>query len=155
MTRKKATDKEAVQEEVPENTAVNHFSNVLKIGEASKLGAKSTGKVLYEIALHDEDNQLYIRIAGQSGGAGLHSKQWVPLIALFELIESQGDKPWQSQLYKSLFKGGSANNHGFCAAIVRELGLAQKAESSIYLHVLGDKYQERKQELLKLAEQKK
>ena len=151
MTRKKATTKETVQEEVPENVAVNHFSNVLKTGEASKLGSKSTGKVLYEIALHDEDNQLYIRIAGQTEGAGLHSKEWISLNALFELIESQEEKSWKSQLYKPLFKGGSANNHGFCAAIVRDLGLAQRAESSLYLHVLGEKYSAKKTELQELA----
>ncbi|NMU30210.1 hypothetical protein HKB21_31865, partial [Vibrio parahaemolyticus] len=54
----------------------NPFSTILKTGEASKLGAKAQGKVLYEIAQHNEDEQLYFRIAGQSGGAGLHSKHW-------------------------------------------------------------------------------
>ena len=129
----------------------NPFSNTLKSGEADKLGSKSQGKVLYEIAQNSEDKQLYFRISGQSGGAGLHSKQWIPCSKLFEVIESQGDKPWKSQVYKSLYSSGSANNQGFCAAIVRGLGLAVKAESSIYLHVVSDKYQDRKKELLDLV----
>lgn len=129
----------------------NPFSNILKSGEAGKLGSKSQGKVLYEIAQNSEDKQLYFRISGQSGGAGLHSKQWIPCSKLFEVIESQGDKPWKSQVYKSLYSSGSANNQGFCAAIVRGLGLAVKAESSIYLHVVSEKYQDRKKELLDLV----
>nr|WP_319555598.1 hypothetical protein [uncultured Vibrio sp.] len=130
------------------------FYSVLKSGEADKLGATSRGKVLYEVAQNSEDNQLYFRIAGQSGGAGLHSKHWVPLNELFQLIESQGDNPWKSQVYKSLYPSGSANNQGFCASIVRDLGLAKKSESSIYLHVLGDEYQQLKAELLALADKK-
>ncbi|MDG2663919.1 hypothetical protein P7M31_23970, partial [Vibrio parahaemolyticus] len=81
----------------------NPFSTILETGEAPKLGAKAQGKILYEIAQHNEDKQLYFRIAGQSGGAGLHSKHWVPLNELFQLIESQGDNPWKSQVYKSLY----------------------------------------------------
>ncbi|CAH7355309.1 hypothetical protein BCU90_23900 [Vibrio lentus] len=129
----------------------NPFSNILKSGEADKLGSKSQGKILFEIAQNSGDKQLYFRISGQSGGAGLHSKQWIPCSKLFEVIESQGDKPWKSQVYKSLYSSGSANNQGFCAAIVRGLGLAVKAESSIYLHVVSDKYQDRKKELLGLV----
>lgn len=129
----------------------NPFSNILKSGEADKLGSKSQGTVLYEIAQNIEDKQLYFRISGQSGGAGLHSKQWIPCSKLFEVIESQGDKPWKSQVYKSLYSSGSANNQGFCAAIVRGLGLAVKAEYSIYLHVVSEKYQDRKKELLALS----
>ena len=129
----------------------NPFSNILKSGEADKLGSKSQGKILFEIAQNSEDKQLYFRISGQSGGAGLHSKQWIPCSKLFEVIESQGNKPWKSQVYKSLYSSGSANNQGFCAAIVRGLGLAVKAESSIYLHVVSEKYQDRKKELLGLV----
>ena len=129
----------------------NPFSNILKSGEADKLGSKSQGKILFEIAQNSGDKQLYFRISGQSGGAGLHSKQWIPCSKLFEVIESQGDKPWKSQVYKSLYSSGSANNQGFCAAIVRGLGLAVKAESSIYLHIVSEKYQDRKKELLDLV----
>lgn len=130
----------------------NPFSLILKSGEAPKLGAKSQGAVLYEIAQSSEDNQLYFRIAGQSGGAGLHSKQWILLSRLLDLIESQGDKPWKSQVYKSLYSSGSANNQGFCAAIARGLNLATKAESSIYLHIKSKDYEEQKAGLLALVQ---
>ncbi|HBN6185420.1 TPA: hypothetical protein L3M65_004586 [Vibrio parahaemolyticus] len=130
----------------------NPFSNVLKSGEVPKLGVRAKGTVIYEIAQNSKDQQLYFRIAGQSGGAGLHSKHWIQLTKLLELIESQGDKPWKSQLYKELYEKGSANNQGFCAAIVRGLGLATRSGASIYLHVVSDKYQENKNALLSLIE---
>lgn len=130
----------------------NPFSPVIKSGEADKLGATSSGKVLYEVAQNSEDKQLYFRISGQSGGAGLHSKQWILLSQLLDLIESQGDKPWKSRLYKSLYSSGSVNNQGFCAAIARSLNLAAKAESSIYMHTKSKDYEGVKAELLALAE---
>ncbi|MBE3659007.1 hypothetical protein BOO92_20280 [Vibrio navarrensis] len=130
----------------------NPFSTVIKTGEAPKLGSKAQGMVLYEVAQNSEDDQLYFRIAGQSGGAGLHSKQWILLSSLLDLIESQGDKPWKSQVYKSLYSSGSVNNQGFCAAITRSLNLAAKAESSIYMHTKSKDYEGVKAELLALAE---
>lgn len=129
----------------------NPFSNVLKSGEVPKLGVRAKGTVIYEIAQNSKDQQLYFRIAGQSGGAGLHSKHWIQLTKLLELIESQGDKPWKSQLYKELYEKGSANNQGFCAAIVRGLGLATRSGASMYQHVVSEKYQENKEELLILV----
>ncbi|MGR5531668.1 hypothetical protein ACPV40_19025 [Vibrio alfacsensis] len=129
----------------------NPFSNVLKSGEVPKLGVRAKGTVIYEIAQNSKDQQLYFRIAGQCGGAGLHSKHWIQLSQLLALIESQGDKPWKSQLYKGLYEKGSANNQGFCAAIVRGLGLATRAGASMYQHVVSEKYQENKEELLRLV----
>jgi hypothetical protein len=162
MNQRKNSEKETVVEdaqvvnvdtndvEVIEDT-VNHFANIVLTGEADKLGAKSKGKVLYEIALNDEDALLYFRISGQRGGTGLHSQEWIKLDELFTLIESQGDKAWKSQAYKTLFNGGSANNHGFCGAIVRGLQLAEKSSTSIYLHTVGKLYLEKKAELLALG----
>ncbi|GAB6264504.1 hypothetical protein [Photobacterium sp. R1] len=147
MTQRKTRSKIAE----PETGTINHFANVVKQGKADKLGSKSTGKVQYEIAMHAADKQLYFRITGQSGGSGLHSKEWVPMASLFELIESQEDRSWKSQLYKPLFKGGSANNQGFCAAVSRSLGLAERAEPSIYMHKKGEDYSKVKEELMNLA----
>lgn len=129
----------------------NPFSNVLKSGEVPKLGVRTIGTVIYEIAQNSKDQQLYFRIAGQSGGAGLHSKHWIQLTKLLELIESQGDKPWKSQLYKELYEKGSANNQGFCAAIVRGLGLATRSGASMHQHVVSEKYQENRDALLLLV----
>ncbi|MGR5246850.1 hypothetical protein ACP3VU_19445 [Vibrio sp. PNB23_22_6] len=132
---------------------VDPFSNIVLSGEAEKLGVKAQGKIHYEVALHGENNQHYFRIAGQTE-KGLHSKQWILLSSLFELIESQGDQPWKSQIYKALFSAGSANNHAFCAAIIRKLGLATRSPSSLYLHVIPVSYQANKEALMALGNAK-
>ncbi|HAS8115866.1 TPA: hypothetical protein I7666_21510 [Vibrio vulnificus] len=139
---------------------VDPFTNIVLSGEAGKLGVKAQGKIHYEVALHGENNQHYFRIAGQTE-KGLHSKQWILLSSLFELIESQGDQPWKSQIYKVLFSAGSANsssgsanNHAFCAAITRELGLATRSPSSLYLHVINVNYQKNKESLMVLGKAK-
>ncbi|MGR5531736.1 hypothetical protein ACPV40_19435 [Vibrio alfacsensis] len=151
--KKPKTNEQNTQEDNKDNLSTdNPFSNVLKSGEVPKLGVRAKGTVIYEIAQNSKDQQLYFRIAGQSGGAGLHSKHWIQLTKLLELIESQGDKPWKSQLYKELYeKKGSMNNQGFCAAIVRGLGLATRAGASMYQHVVSEKYQENKDVLLLLV----
>lgn len=82
----------------------------------------------------------------------MHSKHWIQLSQLLALTESQGDKPWKSQLYKEMYEKGSANNQGFCAAIVRGLGLTTRAGASTYLHAVSDKYQENKNALLLLID---
>ncbi|MBH9740911.1 hypothetical protein [Vibrio navarrensis] len=135
--------------QVEQQASINHFEHIVLSGTAPKLAG--TGKVLYDVALHDEENQLYFRIAGQEGGSGLHSKEWVPVNTLLTLLETQKDKSWKSQLYKQLFNGGSTNNPSFCSVIVRDLGLASKMDSSRYLHVLATDYQEKKEALLALA----
>lgn len=65
----------------------NPFSNVLRSSEVPKLGVRAKGTVIYEIAQNSKDQQLYFRIAGQCGGAGLHSKHWIQSIKLQELIK--------------------------------------------------------------------
>ncbi|HAV1550007.1 TPA: hypothetical protein JG805_003778 [Vibrio parahaemolyticus] len=135
------------QDELQES--VNHFEQIVLTGAAPKLAGN--GKVLYEVALHNEEKQLYFRIAGQEGGSGLHSKEWLSVNTTLELIEAQKDKPWKSSLYKQIFSGGSANNHSFCSVIIRDLGLASKTDSSRYLHVLSTDFEEKKSALLALA----
>lgn len=150
MNRKKI-DPEFPNAEAPDvqQEEVNHFEQIVLSGAALKLAGN--GKVLYEVALHNEEKQLYFRIAGQEGGSGLHSKEWLSVNVMLELIGAQEDKPWKSQLYKQLFKGGSANNHSFCSSIIRDLGLASKTDSSRYLHVLAADFQDKKEALLALG----
>ncbi|EMD1178371.1 hypothetical protein VP758_004984 [Vibrio harveyi] len=150
MNRKKI-DPEFANAEVPDvqQEEINHFEQIVLSGAAPKLAGN--GKVLYEVALHNEEKQLYFRIVGQEGGSGLHSKEWLSVNAMLELIEEQRDKPWKSQLYKQLFNGGSSNNHSFCASIIRDLGLASKTDSSRYLHALATDFQDKKEALLALG----
>ncbi|EKO3911193.1 hypothetical protein GTU35_004292 [Vibrio fluvialis] len=137
----------AVTEELP----VNYFTNIVREGKAKKLSPKTENHVFYEIAIHDGENELYIRMSG-SQGAGLHSKEWIPLKDITAVLDVQGDKPFKSSVMKCVFSGQSANNAGFMCGVCRGLGLIIQSEKSVFLHVLAPDYEQRRDEILSLVD---
>ncbi|MDS1924693.1 hypothetical protein [Vibrio parahaemolyticus] len=160
MARKSNQQQETVQPEIVEGNEqvtvtddkpVDHFTNIVREGKAKKLSPKTENHVFYEIAIHDGDNELYIRMSGNEGG-GLHSKEWIPLKDITAVLDVQGDKPFKSSVLKCVFSGQSANNAGFMAACCRGLGLIIQSEKSVFLHVLATDYEQRRDELLSLVD---
>ncbi len=160
MARKTNQKEKVVQPEVLEgneqvtvtdDSPVDHFTNVVLEGKAKKLSPKTQNHVFYEIALHDEENELHIRMSGNEGG-GLHSKEWIPLKDITAVLDVQGDKPFKSSVLKCVFSGQSANNAGFMAACCRGLDLIIQSEKSVFLHVLAPDYEQRRDELLSLVD---
>ncbi|EMV2056332.1 hypothetical protein AABM02_003884 [Vibrio parahaemolyticus] len=159
MARKSNQQQETVQPEILEGNEqvtvtddqpVDHFTHIVREGKAKKLSPKTENHVFYEIAIHDEENELYIRMSGNQGG-GLHSKEWIPLKDITAVLDVQGDKPFKSSVLKCVFSGQSANNAGFMAACCRGLGLIIQSEKSVFLHVLAPDYEQRRDELLSLV----
>ncbi len=93
---------------------------ILKIGTCPSLSRAS--QITYHLALKEDDEQVYLRIAGNSGG-GLFAKECVPLDAIITAIQTQGDQPITGKTLRPLFKGKSANTPGFALAAARDLGL--------------------------------
>ncbi|EKO3947716.1 hypothetical protein Q2Y23_004211 [Vibrio fluvialis] len=160
MARKSNQQQETVQPEIPETNEqvtvtddqpVDHFTNIVREGKAKKLSPKTENHVFYEIAIHDEETELYIRMSGSQGG-GLHSKEWIPLKDITAVLDVQGDKPFKSSVMRCVFSGQSANNAGFMAACCRGLGLIIQSEKSVFLHVLAPDYEQRRDELLSLVD---
>ncbi|MBG0760495.1 hypothetical protein BOO22_13815 [Vibrio cidicii] len=160
MARKSNQQQETVQPEivkgneqvtVTDDKPVDHFTNIVREGKAKKLSPKTENHVFYEIAIHDKENELYIRMSGNQGG-GLHSKEWIPLKDITAVLDVQGDKPFKSSVLKCVFSGQSANNAGFMAACCRGLGLIIQSEKSVFLHVLAPDYEQRRDELLSLVD---
>ncbi|HCE1979361.1 TPA: hypothetical protein NGS68_002663 [Vibrio parahaemolyticus] len=160
MARKPSNKQETVQPEIVEGNEqvtvtddklVDHFTNIVLDGKAKKLSPKTENHVFYEIAIHDEENELHIRMSGNEGG-GLHSKEWIPLKDITAVLDVQGDKPFKSSVMKCVFSGQSANNAGFMAACCRGLGLIIQSEKSVFLHVLAPDYEQRRDELLSLVD---
>ncbi|HCG5124499.1 TPA: hypothetical protein NJ192_002626 [Vibrio parahaemolyticus] len=160
MARKSNQQQETVQSEIVEGNEqvtvtddkpVDHFTNIVSEGKAKKLSPKTENHVFYEIALHDEENELYIRMSGNEGG-GLHSKEWIPLKDITAVLDVQGDKPFKSSVMKCVFSGQSANNAGFMAACCRGLGFIIQSEKSVFLHVLATDYEQRRDEILSLVD---
>ncbi|HAS6429146.1 TPA: hypothetical protein GRR61_20140 [Vibrio parahaemolyticus] len=160
MARKSNQQQETVQPEivegneqvaVTEDLPVDHFTYIVREGKAKKLSPKTENHVFYEIALHDEENELYIRMTGNQG-SGLHSKEMIPLKDITAVLDVQGDKPFKSSVMKCVFSGQSANNAGFMAACCRGLGLIIQSDKSVFLHVLAPDYEQRRDELLSLVD---
>ncbi|ELV8758685.1 hypothetical protein QNE81_003237 [Vibrio vulnificus] len=160
MARKSNQQQETVQPEIVEGNEqvtvveelpVDHFTHIVLEGKAKKLSPKTENHVFYEIAIHDEENELYIRMTGNQG-SGLHSKEMIPLKDIIAVLDVQGDKPFKSSVLKCVFSGQSANNAGFMAACCRGLGLIIQSEKSVFLHVLAAGYEQRRDELLSLVD---
>lgn len=160
MARKTNQKQEAVLPEVVESNElatvvkdvpVDHFTNIVREGKAKKLSPKTENHVFYEIAIHDEEKELYIRMTGNQGG-GLHSKEKILLKDITAVLDVQGDKPFKSSVMKCVFSGQSANNAGFMAACCRGLGLIIQSEKSVFLHVLSEDYKLRRDELLSFVD---
>jgi len=137
------------------DTPVNHFANILLSGKGRKLTPTTENHVFYEIAKQDADNQLYLRLSGNEGG-GLHSKEWILLQSVFEVLDLQSANPtapFKSLILKPLFKGSSANNVGFLAGALRsgDIGLLKPAEKGVFLHLISDDYEANKAKLLSLG----
>ena len=130
----------------------DHFSNIVLSGKGKKLSPKTTNHVFFDVAEHDEEGELYIRLSGNEGG-GLHSKEWINLTTIIAILDEQVDKPFKSTALKPAFKGASANNAGFLAGVLRspDIGLIVQSGTSVFLHVLADDYEEKKAKLLALT----
>ncbi|EGQ8942057.1 hypothetical protein DC852_25145 [Vibrio parahaemolyticus] len=136
---------------VTDDQPVDHFTHIVREGKAKKLSPKTENHVFYQIALHDEENELHIRMSGNQGG-GLHSKEWIPLKDITAVLDVQGDKPFKSSVMRCVFSGQSANNAGFICGVCRGLGLIIQSEKSVFLHVLAPDYEQRRDELLSLVD---
>ncbi len=88
-------------------------------GECSKLTARGKGSLSYELGVDDSKEQL-IRISGNSQG-GTYSFEWISLKSVETLLENPDPKnpAFTAVLFRKVFVGRSANNHGYLAAILR------------------------------------
>ncbi|MGR5195808.1 hypothetical protein ACPV4H_18115 [Vibrio rotiferianus] len=136
---------------VTDDQQVDHFTNIVREGKAKKLSPKTENHLFYEVAIHQGERELYIRISGNQGG-GLYCRSWIPLKDITAVLDVQGDKPFKSSVMKCVFSGQSANNAGFMAACCRGLGLIIQSEKSVFLHVLAPDYEQRRDELLSLVD---
>lgn len=104
------------------------YTILLEQGKALKLSPKTQNHVFYQIATHDEDEQLCLRISGNEGG-GLHSKEWLAVEKITETLEGLTGQTIKSTMLKPVFTGSSSNNTAFLAAVLRspEIGLLVRA----------------------------
>ena len=171
-TKKKSDDKKtpadsiqtttATSSESSNNTATETGSNVethtvIVDGRAEKLSTKKRGFVTFSLATCVDTGELELRLTGNDGGTGLHSKEWLSVGAIVEVLNFQVlDKPFKSTVFKSVFKGASANNASFLAAVLRskDINLIVSTEKSQYLHMIPNNYESVREQLLAKASAK-
>ncbi len=108
---------------------------VIKSAKAPKISARASGLLHYDVGKNDE-GRYALRITANDTG-GLFSKHWLSLDGILALLDILKDAPFKSVALKALFVRGSANNHGFLAAILRAEKLLVAAEPNSPFHRVG------------------
>ena len=120
-TVKKATPKKSVKKAVKTET-VEPSVTILQSDRCDSISEKS--QLTFNIALNNK-GQAMIRIASNTGG-GFWSKEYVPVNAIVNLIESvPEDKSITSVHFFKLFIGKSQNTPGFLLAVLLKEGLLE------------------------------
>jgi len=137
---------------VTTNDILDGFTLLIADGKALKLSPKTQNHVFYQLAIKDEDKSLHLRMSGNEGG-GLHTKLWVSLDEVIAILDEQKGKAIKSTLLRPVFQGGSANNCGFMAAVLRssQIGLLIQSEQSVFVHRLSSDYENNKATLFSMA----
>ena len=122
-TVKKATPKKSVKKAVKTET-VEPSVTILQSDRCDSISEKS--QLTFNIALNNK-GQAMIRIASNTGG-GFWSKEYVPVNAIVNLIESvPEDQPITSVHFFKLFIGKSQNTPGFLLAVMLKEGLLESS----------------------------
>ncbi len=108
---------------------------VIKSAKAPKISARASGLLHYDVGKNDE-GRYALRITANDTG-GLFSKHWLSLDDILALLDILKDAPFKSVALRALFFRGSANNHGFLAAILRAEKLLVAAEPNSPFHRAG------------------
>ncbi|HCM2158441.1 TPA: hypothetical protein N3B91_004501 [Vibrio parahaemolyticus] len=137
------------QDNVKQDVEASPFM-VVKSGKSPKLSPKSKDLLQYEIALHEDEKEIYIRVAGNSS-SGLFSKAWIRLEDIFTLLDSQVGKTLKSAILKPLVSGSSSNSCGFLAAVLRTISILEPIQDNLFLHQVSERYETVKTELRALA----
>lgn len=128
------------------------YTVLIDKGVASKLSPKSAGAVFFQLAVKDEDKSVYLRISGNEGG-GLHSKEWVSVTAIIELLKPLKEQHFKSNAFKKVMVGKSSNNVSFLSGILRsaDIGLIQPSPEGTFLHQLPADFDQKCKTLLARA----
>ena len=106
--------------------------NILKKGTCPTLSGKS--KLSYVIGT--DDNEVYIRIAANTGG-GFHSGEWVAVKDIEAALTKTPDEITSLNLFK-LFRGKSVNSAGFLLAVLKHEGVVQTVKGKKRKHTYID-----------------
>lgn len=102
---------------------------------AQKLG-RNGGAITYQVLADAERQRLFLTLIENDGG-GYFSREIVPFEAVEQCLPTDNAHPFAAKLFARCFRGKSANNPGFMAAILRSAGLLGPVEFKPHLHRLA------------------
>lgn len=108
--------------------------HVLKTATCNTL--TGTASLTYQIGC-DEDNAIYIRISGNTGG-GFFSNEWVSLDHALQALTEGPEKELTAISLYPLFRGKSVNTPSFLMAVLKHLKLVQTIKGKKRHHDLLD-----------------
>ncbi|QLO03769.1 hypothetical protein HV173_09250 [Citrobacter freundii] len=132
------------------------YKLLIEAGQAEKISPKASGILTWQLAMSETDNELYLRLLA-NGSGGLFSKDWIPLSKIEIVLEVQPTTGFTSGVFRPLFKGASANNAGFLAAVLRspDICLLEAHPEKLFTHVLYADWRVRLKTLSKIGDREK
>ena len=132
------------------------YKLLIESGQAEKISPKASGILTWQLAMSETDNELYLRLLA-NGSGGLFSKDWISLSKIASVLETQPATGFSSGVFRPLFKGASANNAGFLAAVLRspDICLLEAHPEKLFTHVLYPDWRERLNKLNTISSQEK
>ena len=132
------------------------YKLLIESGQAEKISPKASGILTWQLAMSETDNELYLRLLA-NGSGGLFSKDWISLSKIESVLEVQPITGFTSGVFRPLFKGASANNAGFLAAVLRspDICLLEAHPEKLFTHVLYPDWRERLNKLNTISSQEK
>ncbi|HBN3065845.1 TPA: hypothetical protein L2F03_000407 [Escherichia coli] len=135
---------------------VKDYQLLIETGQAEKISPKASGMLTWQLAISEVGNELYLRLVA-NGCGGLFSKDWISLSKIATVLETQPATGFSSGVFRPLFKGASANNAGFLAAVLRspDICLLEAHPEKLFTHVLYPDWRERLNKLNTISSQEK
>ena len=129
------------------------YNLLIELGQAEKISPKASGMLTWQLAMSETDNELYLRLLA-NGSGGLFSKDWISLSKIESVLEVQPTTGFTSGVFRPLFKGASANNAGFLAAVLRspDICLLEAHPEKLFTHVLYADWRVRLKTLSKIGD---
>lgn len=131
QTNEKEESKSMIQEEEAKSTEpasaettgdTEPVVRILYHGESPKLTPRGIGNLEYELGIHEESDDAYVRIAGNAS-SGAYNSKWVGVNEIREVLEKLEEETFRAIVFQELYKSQSTNNHGFLGAILKAEGV--------------------------------
>lgn len=109
------------------------MTTTIKQGRCALISVKSNGEIQYRITT-DATQQRYVQLLAATSGGCLSPDKIAEQEIKKVLLSISDDAHFSSTIFNLLFKGKSANNAAFLAAVLRAEGVITPSKNHVYKH---------------------